>query len=63
MADFILGILMWINDTNHRNYKKKIMRELDTQKVYRELWELKQNPVPTIAQKLRIQHLQQLLDI
>ena len=36
--------------------------ELDKEKVYEELFNLKQNPTPTVTQKLRIQHLQQLLD-
>ena len=35
---------------------------LDQQKIFEELYVLKQNPTPTVTQKLRIQHLQQLLD-
>ena len=38
------------------------MEQLSKEKVYKELLELKQNPTPTVTQKLRIQHLQQLLD-
>jgi hypothetical protein len=38
------------------------MEQLDKQKIFEELLELKQNPTPTVTQKLRIQHLQQLLD-
>lgn len=35
---------------------------LSKEKIYEELLELKMNPQPTVSQKLRIQHLQQLLD-
>ena len=38
------------------------MKELDKQKVYEELLEMKKTLIPTVSQKLRIQHLQQLLD-
>ena len=36
--------------------------QLNQRKIFEELRVLKQNPTPTITQKLRIQHLQQLLD-
>ena len=41
---------------------KNMKEQLNQQKIFEELRELKQNPTPSVTQKLRIQHLQQLLD-
>ena len=36
--------------------------QLDKKRIFEELLKLKQEPCPSVSQKLRIQHLQQLLD-
>lgn len=42
---------------------KNKIEKLDPNKIFEELFYLKQNPTPSVSQKLRIQHLQQLLDV